>query len=377
MPGVGEPRNILHLSITALAGMPYRMAKAARGLGYDARAITLFSGVFPDDLVNPSWGEIRELIRRADVVHVHALTTYGMFERELRDKPFLVYIHGDPDRYSGFVPTFPHAVSTPDLLERFPQAVYRPCLILPDDLPPSASLGAGPVRIFKCWTQHGSLKRHHLMDKVMSEILKQYHARVEYVSPRAALDHDVHSRLRATCHIGFDQMTFGFGVESLEAMAQGLVAVNGSNDDFLRAFSEAIGASAPFAIARTVEELHALLVRLIEEALHEPAAFANRRRASVDFIREHYGLRDHMNAWTPLYQAAMGQTAWPTDLARATPNAMPPKPTHGGVGADDEVMSTVLIRRAQQWADWVRGFPSAIDSIREVERRRLVMDALS
>ncbi|MCC6751558.1 MAG: hypothetical protein IT371_28155 [Deltaproteobacteria bacterium] len=291
--------------------MPFRLGRALRAQGVRCDAVMLdprsFPPEHPEERVNPPWGETRRLIGEADVIHVHGLTTFALFEAELAGRPVLLHIHGDPDRRLALRLEVPQVVSTPDLLAPFPQAVYCPNLILPDELPLSAPLGGGPLRIFKSPSLHD--KHQELFAQLLDPILRQLPGRVVYVAPNSLMRAKALAQVRASCHVSLDHLHGYYGLESLEALAQGLVAVNGLSAQGRLRFTEAVGAPPPFAVARSVTEAGTLLVTLVEEALTRPERFAARRAAGVNFIQRYYRPERLVGRWLAMY-AAVAERRW-------------------------------------------------------------------
>lgn len=290
--------------------MPYRLMRALNSTtDIRCRMLTLGGIHFPTDVVDPPWGRCRQMIAEADVVHVHGLTTYGLFQKELQAGAFLVQIHGVPDRGVGFEPDVPHVVATPDLLQDFPGALFLPNLVLAADLPLSAPLGAGPLRIFKSPSLHD--KNQELFELFLGPIIQRLAPRVQYVAPPGPLPHAQLARLRASCQVSLDHLQGYYGLESLEALAQGLVAVNGASEQALSHLDALLGAPPPFAVAREPARLGQLLLRLVEQALGAPEQLARRRARGANFMARHYTVGRLVSWWRYLYEALLQQHAWP------------------------------------------------------------------
>ena len=303
-----------------MAGMPHRLRQALDACDdVDCRMLTLASGFFfPADVVNPTWGECQRMIAEADVVHVHGLSTYGLFQAELRHKPFLVHIHGVPDRGLSFCPDFPHVVATPDLMEDYPQALFLPNLVLNQELPPSAPLGDGPLRVFKSPSLHP--KNSDVFEVFMGPIIRHLAPQVQYVAPRRVMPHAELVKLRASCQISLDHLQGYYGLESLEALAQGMVAVNGASRQTMDRLSAVLGCPPPFAVAREPAQVGQLLLRLAQEALGDPRLLERRRQQGRRFMTEHYPSERLVRWWRHLYEATLGLHVWPEgaeDLASA------------------------------------------------------------
>lgn len=338
--------------------MPYRMMRALAAAGEQCQLLCLRADLFPGDRVNPSWGHCRELMDRAEVVHVHGLTTFGLLEPELRGRAFLVHVHGGADRDEPCATTdFPHVVATPDLLQQYPRAVFMPNLVLSEDLPRARPLGQGPVRVFKSPSCHP--KHQQLCGQLMERIAGHLGpAAVQYVAPQGLMPHADLARLRASCQISLDHLHGYYGLESLESLAQGLVAINGATARCLEQVAQVVGQAPPFAVARDAESLAQLLVDLVLEALTEPARFCQRQARGPQFISRHYGVEQFVERWRELYRAAMGQRAGPTCTeACAADQARP-----------EQGLASVLLGRSRAPRGAAALVPSAVPLLEQVHR---------
>ena len=75
----------------------------------------------------------------------------------------------------------------------------------------------------------------------MAVIVPWLTGRFEYVRPPGLVPYHEHIKLRAQCHISFDQIFVldTFGLESLESLAQGLIPINGCSEGGLALFEVA------------------------------------------------------------------------------------------------------------------------------------------
>ncbi|MCA9672428.1 MAG: hypothetical protein KC503_42835 [Myxococcales bacterium] len=293
--------RVLQLSLTELAGMPSRLFRALHATGTPCRLVTYREGMFTSDIVAPDRATLEAQIDAADVVHVHGMVTYDAVAPLLAGRAHVVHIHGDPDRQRGVAPPAPHVVSTPDLLDVFPAARFVPNLILPDELPLSAPLRPGePLRIFKSPSLHD--KHGALFAALLAPIQRRLGDRVRYVAPRALMPHAELTALRQSCHVSLDHLHGYYGLESLESLAQGLIAVNGADARCLDAVQAAVGERPPFAVARDPAEVGHLLLDLCQQALCDGARFAAQRARNVAFIAERYTPAALLAPWLAIYR---------------------------------------------------------------------------
>ena len=292
-----------------MAGMPHRLARMLRGRSVRSPLVLFGSSPFeaggPDDHIDPSWSRLSALIREASLIHVHGLATYSLLRPELASKPFLVHIHGTPDRASGYLPAFPHVVATPDLLDDFPQATFIPNMIERTGLEASAPFsGAEPLRIFKSPSLHD--KHQKLFAKMVGAVADRIGERMAYVAPAQPMPHRELCALRASCHISLDHLHGYYGLESLEALAQGLVAVNGLSAVNRRRVASVLGSAPPFAIAREPAAVGQLLITLVQEALTDPARFAARRAKGPAYMAQVHSEEALAELWLRTYRALEG-----------------------------------------------------------------------
>jgi len=301
--------RVLQLSVTEVAGMPYRLMRALEAASVPCRMVTIQRGLFPFDILEPTWEQLGRLASEADVVHYHGVTTFRLLQPRVLARAVVVHIHGDPDRGKGIHLEVPHVVATPDLLQDFHRALFVPNLILPHDLPASPTLGPGPLRVFKSPSYH--MKHQVMFASLMRPIVQRLAGRVEYVAPARPMLHADLVRLRASCHISLDHLHGYYGLESLESLAQGLIAVNGASDETLARFRQAVGTDPPFAVAHDASSCGVLLHELTEEALCAPARFEQRRARGPRFVREHYGPDRFVQAWLSIYRQVAASAGQP------------------------------------------------------------------
>jgi hypothetical protein len=300
--------RVLQLSLTPMAGMPLIMGRILKDIGIDgsvalgaSRIAAMFDTSGLDAHMVTSDAALEQLVASADVVQLHGLQTFFRHAPLLDGKKIVVHIHGAPDRGCGYQPAVPHVVATPDLLDDFPEGRYIPNAIVTDALISSRPLGDGPLRVFKSPSLHDKNQAFfgQLMRTIGAHIGRRH---LVYVAPRKLLAHADLIRLRASCHISLDHLHGYYGLESLESLAQGLIAVNGLSERNRKRFVEAIGHSPPFASAESEAAAAPLVLQLVESALVQRPAFEAHRAAGPAFIQEHYRAEQIAEIWQNLYQ---------------------------------------------------------------------------
>ncbi|MCU0662521.1 MAG: hypothetical protein MUC50_09380 [Myxococcota bacterium] len=308
--------RVLHFCLTDLAGVPSRMSRAMSQRGIDCRCVSYAPYFFPCDIAEPPDSELPDLLGDFDLIHVHGLRTFKRYHREICCRPFLIHIHGYPDWGEPSPPGLPHVVATPDLLLDFPAAAYVPTMIILDELPLSAPLASGMLRVWKSPSLHD--KSSGFFSSVMEAVLKRFQSRIEYVNPQELMPHSKLRELRATCHVSFDQFNPYnrpriFGLESLESLTQGLIAINGACDEVLGVVERAVGQKPPFVVGSTLQELGKAIFEVLQMALLEPDSFEVRRAEGPRYMKAHWSEDLLLPQWKAVYEFVLTRRAWPMD----------------------------------------------------------------
>jgi glycosyltransferase involved in cell wall biosynthesis len=259
-------------------GIDMQRAFARHAPDWKVRSVTVSRNYlgFDEDLHYPTdKDEIAELGRNADVLHFRssfkALRLLGLHERRRPRQPVILQHHGTEFREGAEAilseARFFHApvyVSTIDLLVGHDQVGWIPAPIEIEDL--SAYRGArdpdAPIRIGHCPTVR-TAKGTDAFLAAIDELKQRYPIELVLVEGRSWRDC---LKIKGTFDLLFDQLTFGFGGNGLEAFAMGIPVVSGAVDPkVLAKMQEIIGPDLPFAAA-TRETLWNVLERLICDA---------------------------------------------------------------------------------------------------------------
>lgn len=297
--------RIVQLSISHHRGAPHRLHQALTSAGLDCDLVCLEPSPIPCGGENPSWARCLELIDQAQVVHLHGLETYGLLEPELRGRPFLVQVHNPGPPEVDLEPGLPLVVASPALQQRFTDAELMPHVIMSAQLPRSAPLGSGPLRIFTSPTLPAEIRA--LYARFLEPVVAHLAPRVVHVAPVKESPPEQLAQLRASCHISLQRLDGDLDAETLEALAQGLVVVSGLSDVALARVAGLLGDHPPLERANQVAELGGLLVRLVQLALSNPVPFQRRRDRGPAFIRQRCDPTMATQRWINLYQATAGQ----------------------------------------------------------------------
>ncbi len=261
-----------------------------RHTGHTCRLVTTqlrYNHLYEKDLHVP-WldaaglEELADVLNEADVFHFHMLADEHMPLGPLTAAPFLpgkaiVHHHHGHHVFRANPEIFQKKyrdlgrknllVSTPDLLRKLPGARWQPNLVPQDDpaYRPHPRQPDGRVRL-----GHSPTRK----DLKNTDDLLAVHAKLQRERPDLNLDLDViddatHARCLArkqACDMVFDHMQGYYGMSSLEALSQGLPAIAGLDDWNRATIREFFGChDLPWVLARTPEELEAVLVRLAQD----------------------------------------------------------------------------------------------------------------
>lgn len=251
------------------------------------------------DLDEAGLDELRDELRRADVLHFHMTADEHLrlgpidLRDHLRGKAVVHHHHGHPDfrgnpqkyqdKYAALGRTN-LLVSTPDLLPLLPGARWQPNLVdeqAPEHQPLDHKPDA-PLRI-----AHSPTRRDLKNTDDLLRVLRELHAAGRGLA-LDVIDDAPHAdclERKRRCHVCFDHMQGYYGMSSLEALAQGLPTIAGLSDwcmAHMREFAQTD--DLPWLVARTPETLRATLSTLADD----PALRTHTAQASRHFMERHW-----------------------------------------------------------------------------------------
>ena len=248
------------------------------------------------------FGEISELLKKADILHFHQLADENTELGPIRTKDFITgkailhHHHGHPDfrshpeKYREKYHRLRRRalVSTPDLLKLLPEAVWQPNLVpinAPNYLPRSIET-KNKVRVCQAPTRK-DLKNTAEFEVVMASLEKKYE-NVEGIVI-ANTRHEECLKIKQSCDIHFDHMQGYYGVSSLESLSQGKPVIAGLDEWNLKCIKEFSGCeNVPWVIARNRDELEDRLEELIENgSLRNRSGVASRRFMERYWTEQH------------------------------------------------------------------------------------------
>jgi hypothetical protein len=278
--------RILMLAENDPAGTLILFSRAVNALtGHHCRVATKetrYNCEFGKDLHLPDLNEagIEELgglFEESDVFHFHMTadehTSFGPFRpADFMDGKVVVHHHhGHPDfrsnpgKYRDKYERLDRGnllVSTPDLLELLPGAVWQPNLVPVRD-PAYTPSGSSPDGRFKA--AHSPTRRDLKNTEDFLSVMEKLAGRGLPVSPEL-IEMDTHrgclERKRAS-HACFDHMQGYFGMSSLEALSQGLPVIAGLSrccEEHIEEFTDA--RELPWLKAENTGQLETVLTRL-------------------------------------------------------------------------------------------------------------------
>ena len=248
------------------------------------------------------FGEISELLKKADILHFHQLADENTELGPIRTKDFITgkailhHHHGHPDfrshpnKYREKYHRLRRRalVSTPDLLKLLPEAVWQPNLV-PINAPnyrPRSIETKTRVRVCQAPTRK-DLKNTAEFEVVMASLERKY-KNVEGVVI-ANTRHEECLKIKQSCDIHFDHMQGYYGVSSLESLSQGKPVIAGLDEWNLKCIKEFSGCeNVPWVIARNRDELEDRLEELIENgSLRNRSGVASRRFMERYWTEQH------------------------------------------------------------------------------------------
>jgi len=259
------------------------------------------------------FGEISELLQKADILHFHLLADENTELGPVRAKEFIAgkailhHHHGHPDfrshpdKYREKYHRLKRKVlvSTPDLLKLLPEAVWQPNLVpinAPNYLPRSIQT-ENRVRVCQAPTRK-DLKNTVEFEVVMASLERKY-GNVEGIVI-ANTRHEECLRIKQTCDIHFDHMQGYYGVSSLESLSQGKPVIAGLDEWNIKYIKEFSGCeNVPWVIARNRDELEVRLEELIGDDLLRKSIGMKSRR----FMEQHWNEQQVLNSLLRVYEA--------------------------------------------------------------------------
>ena len=249
------------------------------------------------------FGEISELLKKADILHFHQLADENTELGPIRTKDFITgkailhHHHGHPDfrshpnKYREKYHRLRRRalVSTPDLLKLLPEAVWQPNLV-PINAPnyrPRSIETKTRVRVCQAPTRK-DLKNTAEFKVIMASLERKY-GNVEGVIIENTR-HEECLRIKQSCDIHFDHMQGYYGVSSLESLSQGKPVIAGLDEWNLKCIKEFSGCGdVPWVIARNRGELEVRIEELVGDD-----GFRNRSGVASRRFMERYWTEQHV-----------------------------------------------------------------------------------
>ena len=223
------------------------------------------------DIVDDDFNEIDQLLRDSDIIHFHILadenTELGPIKVKdhVNGKFVIHHHHGHPDfrahpeKYREKYRRLKRKVlvSTPDLLQMVPEAVWQPNLVPVDDplmLPESPPVN-GSITVGQSVTRKDLKNTQDLLETIAAINSKRPEP---LIKPEIIEDTEYRECLvrKNKCHIVFDHMQGYYGVSSLESLSQGKPVIAGLDDFTISQIQDYFGTSdLPWVIARSRKDL--------------------------------------------------------------------------------------------------------------------------
>ena len=301
--------KILMMAINDPAGTAIAFCKALNAhAGVEARLVTLetrYNHGWEKDLHLPDLDEsgvehLREVMRQADVFHFHMtadehLEIGPLIPRDhMAGKTMVHHHHGHPDfrdnpgkyheKYRG-LGRKNLIVSTPDLLEILPDAVWVPNLVAINDpalVPLDLDKPFPPFKLAHSPTRKDLKNTDELLAAV--KILADMGMDIDLDMIDNASNLECLARKRA-CHALFDHMQGYYGVSSLEGLSQGLAVIAGINEFNRGHIVEFAGTEdLPWLTATDVDSLTLVLAALASD----PDLVTETGKKARQFMENHW-----------------------------------------------------------------------------------------
>ncbi|MFH0814332.1 MAG: hypothetical protein V2A69_16065 [Pseudomonadota bacterium] len=275
--------KILHLALTPTAYAPARFVDLLCKAGHDAKLVQSrdwFQGEAFQEHRLFAECEIVEALKKADILHFHGLQIFdnhkiGVFSdgeeksrgqktrtqktrtqkildiSQYMTKPKILHFHGSPQRESPLKSVRKGVytlLSTPEMTKLFPAAHFFPNLVDPGDkiYIPRSRRGSYPLRVCHHYSMHPAKKDTEFFQDVARSWQNNGH-KVEFsFIPSSSLNDALAQR--SSHDAVFDHLQGYYGLVSIEALSQGLIALNGADDDVMAALVSFLGARPPFFI---------------------------------------------------------------------------------------------------------------------------------
>lgn len=279
-------------AINRLTDHRCRLITRSQRYGFDYE-----SDIHLPDCDDSIYDEIRDLLKKADVIHFHMLSDESVQLGPLKvsdytaGKHLVHHHHGHPDfRSNGafFREKYkrngrPVLVSTPDLLKLVPAAAWVPNLVPVDDplLSITEEPDGGPVVACQAPTRK-EIKNTSDFIRAVEQLKKS--CGIESVIIEGKRNREC-LEIKRKCHIHFDHMQGYYGVSSLESLSMGkpvIAGIDSWNRTHILGFTGT--ETLPWHIARNPDELVDVLSRLCSSKDERVSSGRQSRR----FMEKHW-----------------------------------------------------------------------------------------
>lgn len=302
--------KILMIAINDPAGMAISFTKAINLFTeHTCRLITLelrYNYMFDKDLHLPwlqkeDWDEVEHLLKNSDIFHFHMTADEDLELGPFKPKDFIQgkiivhHHHGHPEYRSnpGKYRQKYHErqrrkllVSTPDLLNLFPQACWLPNLVPIYDplyLPWEGEKDSDLIKVAHSPTRQDLKNTDYLITTIHE--LKKQGLPVE-VNLIVNTEHKECLRKKRRCHVLFDHLQGYYGVSSLEGLSQGLCVVAGLDEWNQRQLKEFTGQEIlPWIISDAIK-LPSDIKWIVNDAARRQAISLRSRKFMKDYWNE-------------------------------------------------------------------------------------------
>lgn len=295
--------NVVHFSITPLAGMPIRLVQALnRHTPVQARLIDLKRfGLFDHDLVMAEDPEAcLEAAQKADIIHLHNYldldsTQFAPIDfRELQKRGalFVRHFHSTPQLVAQTMGITVERLMRDDLpwlvIAQYPERLYPRAMLVPNLIPqdqpaylplapgdePDWDILFSPTKSFSAWEERWNTKGQPETRAVLEEVARRTGARVKVMTDRPLAEV---LREKQRSRIVVDDLVNGtYHLSGMEGLAMGKCVLSLLDDRIRMLLREFSGGEEPPVVNVRLEESLDTLLALMDD----PEAIAGLGKAA-------------------------------------------------------------------------------------------------
>lgn len=318
--------KVVHLSITALAGGPYRLVRALRRYtDLDVRLIDLKRwGIYPHDVVfNEGLDQAIELAEKADIIHLHnyldldskTFAPIDLTELAAQGTAFLRQFRSEPNLVARVM-----GISVGELLDspmpsvviaQYPERFYPEARVVPNNLPindtsylpvtepPVWDILFSPTRDRGAWEDRWNTKGTPETIRLMKQLARRTGCRTKVVSDQPLMKV---LREKRRSYIVLDEMVTGsYHISGLEGVSMAKPTLAFLDERMLRVLREMSGAQTHPFINTRLEDAG----KIISYLLGHPDEGAEIGQAGRRWIETHWSEEAIADQFKGIYETLL------------------------------------------------------------------------